>query len=89
MIVKSYSNKFGDYASVEVVINTDERKIKVIHKHGFGDGNGSTSGVFKPRHFDKAMKLFDDFVEYCEKQRTLEDVEQKFDWIERNWCDTK
>ena len=84
MIVKSYSNKFGDYASVEVVINIDEGKIKVIHKHGFGDGNGSTSGVFKPQRFDKALKLFDDLVEFCEKQHTLEEVDNKFDAIERD-----
>lgn len=83
MIVKSYSNKFGDYASVEVVIDLDERAIKVIHKHGFGDGSGSTSRGFKPKHFDKALKLFDDFVEFCEKQHTLEEVDKKFDALEQ------
>ena len=89
MIVKSYSNKFGDYASVEVVINTNEKKIKVIHKRGFGDGTGSTNFVFKPQHFGKALVSFDRFVEFCEKQRTLEEVDKKFDFVERNWCNTK
>lgn len=86
MIVKTYSNNFGDHASVEVSVNTDEKKIKIIHRRGFGDGSGSTTVVFKPQHFSAALCSFDRFVEYCEKQHTIEDVEKKFDFIEHNWC---
>lgn len=78
MIVRAYSNNFGDYASVEASVNTDEKKIKIIHRRGFGDGGGSTTVVFKPQHFGRALCSFDSFVDYCEKKHTVEDIEKKF-----------
>lgn len=68
MIVKSYSNKFGDCASVEVSVDTHKGKIDVIYKRCL-DGRSATS-VCKPQLFKTILESFDDFVVGCEKRCT-------------------